>query len=124
MLQTLKGHLDLVESVAFLPNGKQVVSSSNDRTVRLWVTATGAMLQTLEGHSGSVYSVATWPDGQVVNTLLVSKGWIAKGGTNILWLHIDYLSLTCIAVWNGTLALGYLSGRFSILGFKEGLKPI
>jgi WD40 repeat protein len=35
-----------------------VVSASNDNTVRLWDSATGAARRTLEGHSGPVNSVA------------------------------------------------------------------
>jgi WD40 repeat protein len=66
MLQTLEGHSASVRSVAFSPNGKQVVSGSNNNTVRLWDAATGALQQTLEGHSDSVSSVAFSPDGKQV----------------------------------------------------------
>jgi WD40 repeat protein len=52
--------------VAFSPDGKQVVSGSGDRTVRLWDAATGAALQTLEGHTQWVSSVAFSPDGKQV----------------------------------------------------------
>ncbi|OHW95967.1 vegetative incompatibility protein het-e-1 [Colletotrichum incanum] len=46
-LQTLEGHSDSVNSVAFSGDGMQLASASDDRTVKVWDAATGQCLRTL-----------------------------------------------------------------------------
>ena len=41
-MYTLKGHTGSVETVAFSPGGKRVVSGSADRLVKIWDAATGS----------------------------------------------------------------------------------
>ena len=63
--------LPSVESVAFSPDGRWVVTGSDDNTARLWdLTAAdpAARPVVLKGHEGSVYAVAFSPDGRWVVT--------------------------------------------------------
>jgi WD40 repeat protein len=52
--------------VAVSPDGKRVVSGSDDKTVRVWDLASGRCEATLEGHGDRVCSVAVSPDGKRV----------------------------------------------------------
>jgi WD40 repeat protein len=55
-----------VWSIAFSPDGKQIISGSYNKTVRLWDAITGVLLYTLEGHSSSVDLVAFSPDSKQI----------------------------------------------------------
>ncbi|MGB3918986.1 MAG: caspase family protein, partial [Thiothrix litoralis] len=62
-----RGHEAWVLSVAFSPDGRYVVSGSNDNTLRLWEVATGQMVGApWRGHESWVSSVAFNSDGHYV----------------------------------------------------------
>jgi tetratricopeptide (TPR) repeat protein len=61
------GHAGDVWSVAFSPDGKYVLTGSEDNTAKLW-DLNGRQIQAFEGHAGSVRSVAFSPDGKYVLT--------------------------------------------------------
>jgi WD40 repeat protein/serine/threonine protein kinase len=59
-----------VDSMAFSPDGKRIVSGSEDGAVKVWDAETGREMLTLEGHAYPVSSVSFSPDGK----------WIVSGG--------------------------------------------
>jgi hypothetical protein len=58
-------HDDFVNSVAFSPDGKYVVSGSWDHTARVWEASTGVEVARMT-HDRDVNAVAFSPDGEVV----------------------------------------------------------
>ena len=55
-----------VWSVVYSPNGQQIASGSDDKTVRLWDAQTGAPGPVLSGHTDRVWSVVYSPNGQQI----------------------------------------------------------
>jgi len=60
----LRGHKSWIGRIAFSPDGSFLASPSDDETIRLWDTRSGACLRTWQGHTDRVYSVAWSPDSQ------------------------------------------------------------
>lgn len=58
-----QGHTDTITCVAYAPDGRSVLSGSEDKTVRLWDTLTGKERARGVGHSRAVRTVAFSADG-------------------------------------------------------------
>ncbi|MDR2078954.1 MAG: WD40 repeat domain-containing protein [Treponema sp.] len=85
-IRTFSGHRSTVMSVAFSPDGKQIVSGAGDNTLKLWDTDSGELIHTFLGHSDWVMFVGFSPDGKQIvswaadNTL---KLWDTSNGQEI-----------------------------------------
>jgi WD40 repeat protein/tRNA A-37 threonylcarbamoyl transferase component Bud32 len=71
-------HQDSVLAVVFSPDGKAVLTGSEDKTARLWSAASGKELTRPLNHPGAVNAVAFSPDGRAVLTG-------SQDGTARLW---------------------------------------
>ena len=65
---SLKGHTGYVVSVAFSPDGKRILTGSDDKTARVWDAENGQEILSLKRHTASVNSVAFSPDGKRILT--------------------------------------------------------
>jgi WD40 repeat protein len=57
-----------VNSAQFSPDGKRILTASDDKTARLWDAKTGKPIAELTGHEGEVSRAAFSPDGKRILT--------------------------------------------------------
>jgi WD40 repeat protein len=79
-----------IQSVAFSPTGDRLVTTSGDRTARVWDVATGRPVSVFRGHSDTVWDAVFSPDGSLVaSTESIIGGarvWDARTGRRLLRL--------------------------------------
>jgi WD40 repeat protein len=67
-VRILRGHTEVVRTVAFSRDGRRLATGSSDGTTRLWDVASAETLTVLSGHEASVGDVAFSADGGLVAT--------------------------------------------------------
>jgi WD40 repeat protein/transcriptional regulator with XRE-family HTH domain len=99
-LKLFRGHTKEIYSVAFSPDGKYVLTGSQDGTARLWDAQSGQEIRQFIGHKGGIAAVTFSQDG----TLVVTGGndqtarvWDAESGQQLQVLN-DSSGVTAVAL--------------------------
>lgn len=58
-------HKGVINSISFSPDGKKIVTSSNDKTIKLWALD-GTLIQEFKGHADRIFDAELSPDGQII----------------------------------------------------------
>ncbi len=69
------GHMGLITDIAFTPDGKRLISASDDKTIRIWDLEIGKTVEVIRGQ------ISRGPSGKIRAMALSSDGnWLAAGG--------------------------------------------
>jgi WD40 repeat protein len=66
LVATLKGHTNGVRCLAWTPDGKTLISGSNDYSIRTWNTSNWKQIAVFDGHTSLVYNIAISPNGRIL----------------------------------------------------------
>jgi hypothetical protein len=72
-LAVLSGHRGEVRSAVYSPDGSRILTSSRDKTARIWDARSGTQLTVFSGHDSEVESAAYSPDGTRIVTSSFDK---------------------------------------------------
>lgn len=67
VINTFIGHTNKINTLCFSPDGKYIVSGSDDQTTKLWILETGKEIRTFN-HTSGVTAVDFSPDGRYIVT--------------------------------------------------------
>jgi WD40 repeat protein len=118
ILHRLVGHRSLVTDAEFSPDGRMLVTASDDHLARIWDVATGALLHVLRGHFFAVRTASFSPDARWVVTASQFSGglWDVSDGQLLQYLRGHTKPLTGASFSP--------DGRYIVTGGEDGVASI
>jgi WD40 repeat protein len=129
LLQTFKGHIGGVTSVAFSPDGKRIASGAgfpndtSDPRVMLWDTGSGKLAGTLLGHNGAVSTVAFSPGGTRLASASLDgtiKFWDPATGQVTRTINDTWATSFAFGPDGRRIASGHLNGDIKLWDITTG----
>ncbi|MBE9145326.1 serine/threonine-protein kinase [Planktothrix mougeotii] len=100
-VKTIIAHTWVIYGVAITPDGQNIVSCSEDETIKIWNLKTGELEKTLTGHSGEVSAIAISSDGQTIVSGSYDKTvrlWNLEAGEEISVLVTSESKVESVAI--------------------------
>ena len=119
-VEILGTHKEIVNSIAFSPNGKHIISGSDDYTIKLWDVSDKRHLSTLshvtDQNRSQVKAVTFAPDGQkFVSTGLHVKIWDIHTLREITTIrHRNWILAVTFSTDSKYLAMGDAGGQITV----------
>lgn len=121
--RTLRGHTGAVTALAFVGDGRTLVTAAADKTARVWDVNSGKETRALE-HGGALFAVAATADGRLIATAGEDGAavWEAATGKRLLQLrgHKGAVAAVAFAPDGGRLATGGYDGTARLWDAKDG----
>lgn len=108
--RSLEGHgrLSGINSARYSPDGKRIVTASDDQTAIVRDAVTGANIHTLKGHAGRVISASFSPDGKrIVTTSHDDTAIIWDAATGAKLRTLEGHARSSVSIWSGVNSASY-----------------
>jgi WD40 repeat protein len=111
-----KGHTDVLTSMAYSPDGRFLLTGSQDKSLKLWSITTGTIVRTIaNAHDAYVYVVAYSPDGKKI-----ASG--SYDGTVKVWDAMNYTLLHQFKVGAEPIySLTFANNNYILAGSTQGV---
>lgn len=125
----LNGHNTKVTDLAFSPDGKMLISGSQDGTVRAWDTLTGSQLFTCSEFMGPIEGIVFAQDGRTVTSVnghgwgnprfFQHRLWDSRAGSHLSTHNLKILEARAISSDGTTLAAEDKNRTFHLWNLHE-----
>jgi WD40 repeat protein len=122
-----RGHRDWVTSATVSPDGRSVVTTSFDSTVRVWNRATGRQLRSFDLGASSWFPAQFTPDGNLIlTTTLDGKVWILPwraGGKPAVVSSGQMVNRAAFDPHGDYVVTGHTDGRTRVWAWRTAKPP-